>query len=206
MIKKLYKRSCGGAALETAIALPVVCYLIFFIFEAIRVNTVQSAIDAITYEASFSFIASSNTSNFAAIISKHRPNSIPATNIKWYFCVYKDLDTMCKTSPYGSEEPFWPTGDSSISGTEYIDIDGNGSLLARLNSLSLSNYKTPEVCFSSSNTNADFKSLTGKVFVLTFVCDYKFTNALVKKLFSGGSNTAGRSKFLIWCRGLGICN
>jgi hypothetical protein len=208
------KESRGIGVIETALTLPVVCYLIFFILEAIKVNDLKTALDSIAEEAIFDFIISKNTNNFAAIIRKYKPAYIPDANVAYYFDIYPDLATMCGTSPYGGEEIFWPNVNGvnttkTYNDDNYISTTG-GAFIARPTSaaisLTLTNYKKPESDFDISKTNANFKTLSGKAVVLTVVCDYVFSSAMVKILFSGGSNTKGKKKFLLWARGVGVCS
>jgi hypothetical protein len=198
--------------METALTLPVVCYLIFFTLEAIKINDLKTALDSIAEEAIFDFSAAKNTDNFAAIIKKYKPAYIPDANITYYFDIYPDLATMCGTSPYGGEEIFWPTTSGSNTTKSYKDDDyistaSDGKFISRSNqSFALTNYKKPESDFGLSKTNVDFKTLSGKAAVLTVVCNYVFSSAMVKILFSGGSNTKGKKKFLLWSRGVGVCS
>jgi hypothetical protein len=214
-MKKMFGKSTGSAVLETAFTLPIICSIIFFIFEAMKVNSVQSAMDAIAMELSFDFIASKNTENFQGIIKRYKPSSMGEADIRWYFDVYPDLTTMCSEAPYGGEEIFWPKieGGKTSKNREtddYLDLDKNGVFLERSKksevSLALDDYSKPELTFFNEADEFIFKTLSGKAFVLTVVCDYKFSSQMVSLLFAGGSNTKSGKRFIIWSRGVGICS
>lgn len=211
MGKLIKDRYSGLAALEAALTLPVLLMLIFFIIELIRVNNTRTAMDSMALEAVLEFIATKSTANFEKIITKHRPAAIPRDNVKYYFTVYESLDKMCETDPYGSEEVFWPDGDvynASTASTAYVDSNRDTSFFERDSTsgnngyISLTNQTNP---LTTTSINSVSK-ISGKAFILTFVCDFKFSSAFVKKLFAGGSNTVDKGKFLIWGRGVGICD
>ncbi len=210
-INGLKKKQSGIAVLEASLTLPIVLIMIFFIFEMINVNNARSAMDTIALEASLDFVANKNTNGFNGIIEKYRPSHIDPSRITYYFAVYESLAQMCSASPYGGEEVFWPESDTSFGdSTAFIDTDGNNAHLTRSTVASaghilLKSYKEPEEDFSSNNKSPK-DTLVGKAFVLTFVCDFPFSSAFVQKLFLGGSNTVDKSRFLIWGRGVGICN
>lgn len=196
------KKHFGVAALEASLTLPVIVILIFFILEMMKVNNTRTAMDSMALEATLDFISNANTSNFATIIAKHKPRHLATSDIKYYFTIYNSLDEMCSKAPYGNEEVYWPASNTyQSSTTTYIDSNRDKSFYARQTSgtgyITLSDTSKPE------NTISNF---SGKVFVLTFVCDYKFSSAFVKKLFAGGSNVVDGTRFLIWGRGVGICD
>ncbi len=208
----LFKNNRTGiAVLEASLTLPVVLMMIFFIIEMMKVNNTRTAMDSMALEASLDFVSNKNTNNFNDIIKKYKPSYIEDSNIKYYFAVYESLDKMCAITPFGSEEVFWPSADNSYApGNTFVDSDGNSAHLARnitatSGHIALTNYRTPETSFSSSNSSPK-DTLIGRAFVLTFVCDYKFSSGFVGQLFVGGANTKDKSKFLIWGRGVGICN
>jgi hypothetical protein len=206
-VKFNFRRKFQGiGAIETVLTLPVICYLIFFILETMKINDLKTALDSIVEEAVFDFIASKNTANFSAIIAKYKPAYIPSANITYYFDIYPNLATMCGKSPYGGEEIFWPQGSSNLTfdNDDYISTTGGAFIERSSESLPLTNYKEPESDFSKT-AEPKFKTLSGKAIVLTVVCDYVFSSAMVKILFSGGSNTKGKKKFLLWARGVGVC-
>ena len=211
-MKKLIKDKYSGlAALEAALTFPVLLMLIFFIIELIRINNTRTAMDSMALEAVLEFIATKSTDNFEAIITKHKPAAIPRDNIKYYFTVYESLEGMCATDPYGSEGVFWPTSDvyNAIEAKEaYVDSNRDASFFERDTSsesngyISLSSHTNP---LTTSSIDTVYK-ISGKAFVLTFVCDFKFSSDFVKKLFAGGSNTVDKERFLIWGRGVGVCD
>lgn len=211
MGKLIKDRYSGLAALEAALTLPVLLMLIFFIIELIRVNNTRTAMDSMALEAVLEFIATKSTANFEKIITKHRAAAIPRSNIKYYFTIYDSLEGMCATNPYGSEEVFWPSSNVySVSDAKkaYVDSNRDKSFFERDTTsggngyISLGNQTNP---LTTASINNVYK-ISGKAFVLTFVCDFKFSSAFVKKLFAGGSNTVDKGKFLIWGRGVGVCD
>lgn len=213
-IAKLFlfkNKRTGIAVLEASLTLPVILMMIFFIIEMMKVNNTRTAMDSMALEASLDFVSNKNTNNFNDIIKKYKPSYIGDSNIKYYFAVYESLDKMCAVTPFGSEEVFWPSSDTTYApGDTFVDSDGNSAYLARNTTATsghiiLTNYKTPETSFSSSNSSPK-DTLIGRAFVLTFVCDYKFSSSFIGKLFVGGANTKDKTKFLIWGRGVGICN
>ena len=206
------KKNIGSVVIEATLTLPIMVMMIFFILEMVKVNNAKSAIEAISNQATFSFIANRNTNEFEEIITKHLPGFIQREDVKWYFAVYKDLDTMCAEAPYGLEEIYWPPTE------EYLDSDGSNTFNAKKGDLiEFSKKEKPEEAINVSDPN--YSTLSGKVFVLTFVCNFRFSSAFVAKIFHGGSNTKakegatqsspdseGGGKFLLWGRGIGICN
>lgn len=210
-IRKLIKDKYSGlAALEVALTLPVLLMLIFFIIELIRINNTRTAMDSMALEAVLEFIATKSTTKFETIITKHKPAAIPRDNIKYYFTVYDSLESMCATDPYGSEEVFWPSSDiynADEAKKAYVDSNRDTNFFQRDTSsnsgyISLNSHTNP---LTTSSINSVYK-ISGKAFVLTFVCDFKFSSDFVKKLFAGGSNTVDKKKFLIWGRGVGVCD
>ena len=210
-IRKLIKDKYSGlAALEVALTLPVLLMLIFFIIELIRINNTRTAMDSMALEAVLEFIATKSTTKFETIITKHKPAAIPRDNIKYYFTVYDSLESMCATDPYGSEEVFWPSSDiynADEAKKAYVDSNRDTNFFQRDTSsnsgyISLNSHTNP---LTTSSINSVYK-ISGKAFFLTFVCDFKFSSDFVKKLFAGGSNTVDKKKFLIWGRGVGVCD
>jgi hypothetical protein len=210
----LIKRNHSGiAALEASLTLPIILIVIFFILEMMKVNNTQTAMDTMIFEATLEYIVTRSTGKFADIIKKYKPSHIPTGNIKYYFAVYDSLEKMCACSPYGSEEIFWPTDATKYSTTQstYLDHDRSTTFLARSTSTDagykiLTDFTAPEKDFGTTGGKYATDVLSNKIFVLTFVCDYNFSSNFIKKLFAGGSNTNDRKKFLVWSRGVGICN
>lgn len=197
----------GIAVLEATLTLPIIIIIIFFILEMMNVNNTRTAIDSIALEATLEFISSKNTEKFEEIIKKYKPVHVPRERIKYYFAVYESIDSMCSISPYGNEEIYWPTGLAHEFSTEaFVDSDRDGRFLGRsANSLGLTNQEKPELSFGYGKGGIN-ESLTNKAFVLTVVCDYKFSSDFIRKFFAGGANTKNGEHFLIWGRGVGICN
>ncbi|MDR1361719.1 MAG: pilus assembly protein [Holosporaceae bacterium] len=188
----------GSAALETCITLPIFLALVFFILEMIKVNNTRTAMESMAAEATFYFIRESNTLMFNEIIDKYKPGHVNSSDIKYYFAIYENLETMCKDPPFGGEDIYW-SGDSTTKQTSpstYLQSDPSSpAFLARTGDLDVADITNP----------APPSGLHRKAFVLTFVCNYKFSSDFVAKLFSGGANTTDRSMYLLWGRGCGIC-
>jgi hypothetical protein len=203
--------------LEAALTLPVICYLIFFLLELMKINITQTSIETITAECTFEFIATGNNKNFGTIIEKYRPKFIPLDRIRYWIrlyvggtvgtTAYEGLAYMCLHSPYGGEEIYWPLnntvggsfGDDDHFGgfnadTDYLDTDGSNSILAAVNYLGTSTYNSTSEVEAKKTEAANYiignpNAPSGTAFVLTFVVDYNFSSAFVRMLFSGGSNT-----------------
>ncbi|MBR1734912.1 MAG: pilus assembly protein [Alphaproteobacteria bacterium] len=210
-MKTLVKDNDSGvAALEAALTFPVIIILIFFILEMLRVNDTRTAMNSMALEATLDFIANQDASKFPTIIAKHKPKAIPTANIKYYFTIYESLEKMCSVPPYGSEEVFWPDGTSySPDGTKvYVDSNRDNAYLGRNVTTSSSGYINLTNTSNPTSTTSlnTTEKISGKVFVLTFVCDFVFSSDFVKKLFAGGSNTVNGKRFLIWGRGVGVCD
>lgn len=95
----------GSVIIETALTLPIVLLLIFFTLEILRLNIAQVIMESIAVEATFAFIDEKKTDSFISIIQKHVTSNIG--EIKWYFAVYKNLETMYENPPYGAEDIYW---------------------------------------------------------------------------------------------------
>lgn len=197
--KKIENCNSGVAALEASLTLPIIVMMIFFILEMMKVNNTRTAIDSIALEATLEFIAQKKTTNFVNIINKYRPGYVKKEQIDYFFTFYKSLDDLCSTAPYGNEEAYWN------STSNYIDTDKSNNYTGPKNYINISDKRKPENYFNSTDTSAD-KCITGKVFVLTVVCDYHFSSAFVQKFFAGGANTKNGKNFIIWSRGVGICH
>jgi hypothetical protein len=201
----------GVTLLEVALTLPIIFYIIFFVLEVMLINRTKVAVDSIVMEATLDFISSKNTKHFDDIIKKYKSANAVYCDIVYYFDVYSDLTALCEKDPYGGEEIFWPIiADGKTTKTyaegDYLDTNRDGGFMARSsNSLTLTDYSKPELNFGPSK-DENFKTLTGKAFILTFVCDYKFSLPFACELLSGGTGTVGEEKFLIWGRGVGVCN
>ncbi|MDR2158353.1 MAG: hypothetical protein LBO02_03500 [Holosporaceae bacterium] len=206
---KLFRnRSRGALILEVTLTLPIVCFLIFFILETMKLNDVKTSVDIISMDIAFDFMSSKETAKFSKIIEKHKPPFVKNSDITWYFAVYKDLQTLnSETALYGDEEVYWPKDPTGLAAEDYIDMNADGSFKSRNSkvALALTNYQKPELNFKPIKTDAS-EGLGGKAFVLTIVCDYKFSSVFVEKLYMGGKNTRGKKKFLLWGKCLGVCN
>jgi hypothetical protein len=191
----------GSAIIETALTLPVICYLIFFTLELVKINLVRSSIETMATEATFSFVFKGSTVDFDGIIAKYRPEFLPRDSIRYWFRFYDSPAQMCAMPPYGGEDVAWPAENHLDVENIFIDSRGTGSFLKAEGNIDA----TTASRFLDGTTPP-----SGKVFVLTLVCDYVFSGALVKGLFSGGSNTTGGSdtsrKYLLWGRGVGMVN
>ncbi|MDR1236475.1 MAG: pilus assembly protein [Holosporaceae bacterium] len=197
------KRRRGSVAMEVAITFPILCNLIFFMLELIKINDVRISVEAAATEIAFEFMASKNTAKIQPLINKYKPIFIRENEITWYFDVYDSLEEMSKnTAQSYVGEVIWP-GDNqnsgSYSGSDYVDTDRNGGFSqgGGTGRISFTDYK-----MLTSSPSVDF---SGKAFVVTVVCDYPFNSDFLKRLFGGGRNTPG-SKFLLWGRSVGVCS
>lgn len=205
---KFLKTNLGSALIETCFALPIVLMLTFYILELIKINTCKASVDAITQECTYEFIRTASTANFQNIIKKHVPGYIKYSgsdpDIRYNVTLYTNLETMCSTSPYGGTEISWLTSDGANT-SEFIATTTTGT-----SPMTASNAEYSGV--SPQDTFSGGKVLSGHAFVLTFVCRFQFSSAFIQKLFNGGSNTrviGSKNKgtmFLLWGRGVGICN
>ncbi|MDR1983184.1 MAG: pilus assembly protein [Holosporaceae bacterium] len=205
---KLFTRKYrGSVAVEAALTFPIVCYLIFFILEIMKINDTQIAADSIATEMAFAFMASRNTDNFDEIVNQYKPPYISENKITWYFYVYEDLLTM--NSEDSNDNKDLSTADSEKSNDNnkiYWPSSENTIQSENGNIIKLVSYKTPETSFSLDNSDTKFQTLSGKAFVLTVVCDYQFSNDLVKRIFIGAKGSRGEGKYIIHGRGVGVCS
>lgn len=199
----LKKKEAGLALIEAALTIPIIIYIIFFCIELVRVHNVKIAMDSMALQCSLDFIASKQTTNFETIIKKHLTLNLDRSQIKYYFKVYNDLATMCAdtNTPFGADEVFWPNSTSATAGA-YLDANKNNTQNSSGGYITLSDNSNPITTASINTTD----KLSGKVFVLTFVCDFPFSSGFMKKLYGGGVNTKNGTKFLLWGRGVGVCD
>ncbi|MDR2645683.1 MAG: hypothetical protein LBC04_00675 [Holosporaceae bacterium] len=220
--KKLYKisRICsrmqrkstsrGAIILEAVLAIPIFLCMIFFIIELMKINETAAAMAAISTEATFDFIANGNKGNFDKIIEKYRPPYIPMDNIRYWFRFYESPDKMCEETPYGGEDIVWPEYGSDNAhldiGAEPLEyIPSSDALIKHSAAKAVDNI--PQM-----KSYIDGKVIIpfGTIFVLTFVCDYPFSNFSGRLFFFGKSNTriSGSeekgTKYLLWGRGVGV--
>lgn len=202
--KMIRKKISGAAVLETALTLPLLLYLVFFIIEVLKIKDVQLSVDSMAMDLALEYSSSKSTINFDTIIAKYKPAYVQKKDLSYFFCVAKNLENLFKHDSY-------PIGalltDAKLDIEPNEHIDGFGTNFPSTNGemlIKLDNYKKPES--NISKNFADHNStLQGKAFMITVVCDYKFSSPLVRILFGGGSNTAG-SKFLLWGRAVNICD
>jgi hypothetical protein len=204
--------SRGAIILEAVLAIPIFLYMIFFIIELMKINETATAMAAISAEATFDFIANGNKNNFDKIIEKYRPSYIPTDNIRYWFRFYENLEKMCEETPYGGEDIVWPKYESGndnahlIIGDHPLEyIPSSSELIGHSAAKAISNIPLMK-------SYIDGKAIipSGTAFVLTFVCDYPFSNSSGNLFPFVKSNTlisnpAGDgTKHLIWGRGVGI--
>lgn len=216
IFKKFYPQK-GAAVIETALTIPIVLYLIFFLIELLRIKDIQSALDAIAEECSVQFMFTKSTnagdasgsssgsattggitpSNFDTIIAKYKPKYISPEDITYYFTFFDTPKEMYENDK--NIAVYWPESENSTSPQDDMVIEGTSE-----NNFSskimeqISNYKHPEKGLGDVTLNH-------RAFILTVVVRYRFTSAFVSKLFMGGSNTKSKDGFLIWSRGVGFC-
>ncbi|MDR1982250.1 MAG: hypothetical protein LBQ08_00410, partial [Holosporaceae bacterium] len=142
--------SRGAILVETALTLPIFCYLVFFLLELMKINETQTAVETITTESTFDFVYNKSIAKIDAIIEKHRPRFIPVDNIRYWIRMYESLDTMCSESPYGGEGIAYPDGECAITHSgldlsenmEFIDIEKNNIFLLSTKNISNNTVKT----------------------------------------------------------------
>lgn len=217
-VRFLGKKSKGSTLLEVCFTLPAVVCLMFFTIELMKINIVQDALQSMCEEATY-FVISHDygsgaeiTERLSSIIKKYRPSFVPTASVKWYFETYSDLDNMLSAPPYGGTSVAYHPAATWVSGaTKFIPTNDTECPPKPDNSI-------------ETNTFLNGGGLpNNRVFVLTFVCDYPFSSALVKSLFNSGSNTkiavaSGGSEpractsnplgtaYILWARGAGIVN
>lgn len=174
--------------LEAALTLPIVVYIMLYSLELLHMNRMQTAIDAIAEKCTMNYIVNQDSTKFAEIINQYLSASDRA-NLSYSFTVYESIEKMQEAAPYGGADIYWPEDITS-----YIPSSSESRLKAI--GYIVDNDKEPE---------KKQKALAGCAFVLTFVFDYKFYSHLTSTFFSGGTNTADKKKYLLWSRGVGIC-
>ena len=168
----------GSAVIETALCLPVLLFLLFFIIEAIRITIYQIAMDQIALEAAFEYSAYKTTDKFEEIKKRNFPfSAMVRDDIRYYIRLYPNLNALVSSSIFG-DNVSWPRTNVAASNVQASD------------NMVLVNNRVP------ARTAVE----------LVVVCDYKFTNAFVSKLFAGGSNSADGKHFFIWSRAVCVCN
>lgn len=188
---KLLKTIRGSVMLEAALTLPIVVYIMLYSLELLHMNRMQTAIDAIAEKCTIDYIANHDSTKFEEIINQYLSASDQA-NLSYSFTVYESIEKMQKTPPYGGADIYWPEDITSyIPSSSESRLDAVGYIV--------DNVKEPE------KTQAVLEKIPGCAFVLTFVFNYKFYSHLTSTFFSGGTNTADKKKYLLWSRGVGIC-
>jgi Flp pilus assembly protein TadG len=191
-MKFFAKKYRGSVAIEAALTFPVVCYLIFFILEIMKVNDTQIAVDSISVEMAVAFMASRNTDNFDDIIAQYKPPYISQNKITWYFSVYDDLSAMNNEAADSSDEVYWPSNSQDSRNPD-------------MNAVMLTDYQSPEKSFNIENSDAKFRTLSGKAFILIVVCDYQFSSDFVKRIFTSRKQTE-EGKYLVHGKCAGVCS
>lgn len=185
--------SKGTALIEAAFTLPLICALIFFAIELVKINLTQVAVDSITRECTFSLIASGNIKEFDTIINKYRPGFVPKDRFRYYFQVFNDLSTMMANSPYGGQSIGYPSAGS-------LKLTSGQPLLNKFQTQITQTGEISDISFLNT-TGAQ-----GKAFVLTVVVNYPFSSEFTRKFFSGGTNATKEGYYILWGRGSGIVN
>lgn len=200
----LKRKKIGLAFIEAALIIPIIIYIVFFTIELVRVHNTKIAMDSMALQCTLDFIATKGTTNFETIIKKHLTLNLKRDKVKYYFKVYNSLADMCADgrAPFGADEIFWPASNTATTGA-YMDANNNNvqnSTAAGF--INLSDNTNPRTT-AALNTE---EKLSGKAFVLTFICDFPFSSGFIKKLYGGGVNTKGGARFLLWGRGVGVCD
>jgi hypothetical protein len=110
--------------LEAALTLPVICALIFFAIELMKIHIAQTTLEVICAEATFSTICGKANMEYDAIIVKHLPKFIPRSAIRYYFHAYVSLEKMCAAPPYGGESVAW-----ARDAIAWVELDDAGEFL-----------------------------------------------------------------------------
>jgi hypothetical protein len=208
------------------LTLPIICSLIFFALELIKINITQSALNVICAEASFLTISHSYANGseliekIDTVIEKYRPSFIGYAVIRYHFETYDSLIEMCRTPPYGGTDIHWPNYENDSAAQNHSSPTYGSNTKYFLPSGGNVHWH-----FAYDNCWAYVLNISsGKCFVLTVSCSYQFSSQFVKRLFSGGSNAmqckssclygnvgsvsdfTKADVYLLWARGAGIVN
>ena len=185
-MRKWLKKIRGSAVLEAALTIPVVFYVIFFAIELIRMNEIQIKLNAIAEEITMDFVINQSPIGFYDILVKYGMEAEAMNeNLQYDLVVYESLSDVMSESPYGGEDIFipWDTGNDYLVTTEESPVKSSAFRINLTGKLDLS----------------------GKPFVITVVYKYQFSSSFVARLFNGGTNTYNGTAYLLWARGVGIC-
>ena len=199
------KTKLGIAMIELAFTLPPVLAMILFCIELVRIKLAQVALDTMCHACYFNFIKRGHMKDFPAIVERYRPKFLPTDSIQAWARGYESLEKMCSQSPYGGEGVMFSNDERGVKD------NGRGSAGGDiLNDEGVSHMYPPNTFY----LKIDEPNKSGDVFVLTFVCNYPFSNSFTRMLFHGGVNTIPRgggfdgsgkaSTFLLWSRATGI--
>lgn len=200
------KTKLGIAMIELAFTLPPVLAMILFCIELVRIKLAQVALDTMCHACYFNFIKRGHMKDFPAIVERYRPKFLPTDSIQAWARGYSSLEHMCSQAPYGGEGVMFSREATGVKN------GGRGSAVGDILNDEGASYMYPvnnDVALQPDAINA-----SGTVFVLTFVCNYPFSNSFTRMLFHGGVNTIPRgggfdgsgkaSTFLLWSRATGI--
>lgn len=189
-----YENKSGVTVLETAIVFPTFIMIVFGCIELTMINNTQLALDSIVAESSIEFMQLSNKranfeQHFTKIIQKYLSSSFSTTKVnqvQWHFEIFDNVRDMNLKTLRGKGDPAFVEDDKY---TEYIPLNGGVS--------SSFTGKIPEKLP---------KVKSGNAFMLTFVCDYKFSFGIIEKILLPNTKINERpgSKFIIWSRGCGV--
>lgn len=198
------KTKLGIAMIELAFTLPPVLAMILFCIELVRIKLAQVALDTMCHACYFNFIKRGHMKDFPAIVERYRPKFLPTDSIQAWARGYKTLEKMCSRSPYGGEAVKF---SADFSGVKTNQRGNRGDILNDEGASCINSYSDVPLSIDTANTS-------GTAFVLTFVCNYPFSNSFTRMLFRGGVNTiplgggfdgSGKgSTFLLWSRATGI--
>ena len=188
MIRFLKWHNKGITAIEAAFIIPTFLLMVLYIIELLFINNAKTVLLSITSDATKYFAKYSNTSKFDDFINKYKTKYAKNLEIDYYFEIHHDANTF---RDYAGEEIHWSSNGDII----YVDKDNNGQCYTTSNKLNISSYNRA--------------NLKGRIFIVTFVANYKFTNNLTKLCFANGSNSKNgatrANQYLLYARGIGIC-
>ncbi|MCR5225542.1 MAG: pilus assembly protein [Alphaproteobacteria bacterium] len=204
-MKKWLKKIRGVALIEAALTIPPVFYVILFSIELIHMNQIQIVLNAIAEESTMSLIISNNSwGSFYDAASKHGMEAeFNNGTLQYELIVYTSLNRIMTETPtsnthYGGADVFVNAGDYNSG---YLATYGTAIQPIRKKHITMVR-ETNNDAFEWAGFSSEYK---GFPFMVTFTYKYQFSSAFIAMLFNGGSNTSNGSAYLLWSRGVGIC-